>query len=169
MTQSEAEIQNAILLEFGREPDLTLFRNNTGVHKSEITTRAHLERLFSFLTTARNENQLKAGVSSAVGLIRSLLGESSRFTPYGLCNGSSDIVGIVQTSFCIHREGDIDQKSCCEDKFGIMLAAEVKRPSKQPTDEQQQFIDLVNRRGGVAGCVHSVDEMRSLIERARAL
>lgn len=54
-----------------------------------------------------------------------------RGTPvkYGLCKGSSDIIGIWQ---------------------GRFLAIEVKRPNKKATKDQQRFIDHVNAKGGIA-------------------
>ena len=49
---------------------------------------------------------------------------------YGLCTGSSDLIGWT--------------------KDGRFLAIEVKRPNKRPTKKQQNFIDLVNSFGGLA-------------------
>jgi len=159
----EAEIQNRIFLRFGRDPDVTLWRNNTGQHAAEIATRAHLERLLSYLLDARESRRV-----DAVGLLRSLLAEKQRFTRYGLCKGSSDIIGIVQT---LQTYPTAEHVGCLQryDSHGVFLALEVKQPGKRPTPEQQMFLDLVNRRGGVGECVHSEDEAGAAIERARRL
>src|SRR5947208_6166428 len=41
---------------------------------------------------------------------------------------------------------------------GRFLAIEVKRPGGKVSDEQQQFIDNINERGGLAFVARSVDE-----------
>jgi hypothetical protein len=158
--RTESEIQNGILERFGREPDVTLWRNNTGVAQSEVVTRAHLERLLSFLAVPYNP----ANQDRARHLIKSLLEERPRFTPYGLCVGSSDIIGIVEKRFV--PEDLIGRRLVVT---GVTLALEVKKPGRKPTKEQQLFLDLVNRRGGVGACVHSEDEAQFAIDRARAL
>lgn len=146
----EAELQNACFLTYGREKDVTLFRNNTGQAKTPICEREHLERLLSFLIQVRPGN-VSAPVNECLELIRALLEEKQRYTRYGLAKGSSDCIGIVQTP-----------------RAGIFLAAEFKTVRGRVSLEQQMFLDLVNRRGGVGGVVRSVEEMGILIDRARA-
>jgi hypothetical protein len=51
---------------------------------------------------------------------------------------------------------------------GIFMALEVKREGKRPEPEQQMFLDIINRRGGVGRCVHSVEEARAAIDEARS-
>lgn len=140
---TEAEIQNAIQLDLGREPDLTLWRNNVGQASAEVCTRAHLMRLVSLLESGH--------VLRALELLRALIKEPQRFTRYGLCVGSSDLIGIVAPR-------------------GIILALEVKRTIKdQPTPEQVMFLELINRRGGVGRVVRSVDDARKAYWDAREL
>lgn len=57
---------------------------------------------------------------------------------FGLCVGSSDLIGITRD--------------------GRFLAVEVKVPGEEPTPEQQRFIDMVNARGGIGIAAHSVEE-----------
>lgn len=155
---SEAEIQNAILLELGREPDVTLWRNNVGQSKAPICEREHLERMLSMLAT------FPKGVEACVSLIRSLLAERQRFTRFGLCVGSSDIIGIVG----LERIEPIDTMHARRlPPRGIFLALEVKTQTGRIRPEQQQFLDLVNRRGGVGRVVRSVDDARAAINEAR--
>ena len=153
----ESEIQNAIFHELGRVPDCTLWRNNVGTSRAEVVTPEHLQRLLSMLASKNDTN-------GAISLIKALLDERPRFTRFGLCEGSSDIVGIVESRHARVVEGD-----ACRARFGTFLALEVKRPGKKPTVVQQLFLDLVNRRGGIGRCVHSVDEARAAINEARAL
>jgi hypothetical protein len=66
---------------------------------------------------------------------------------YGLCEGSSDLIGILSGS-------------------GRFVALEVKTPKGRPTDQQCHFLALVRRKGGFACIVRSVDEARAALERA---
>ena len=63
---------------------------------------------------------------------------NGRLVRFGLCVGSSDIVGI------------------CED--GKFLAIEVKTALGQPTDAQLNFIKAVQSQGGRAGIARSAAE-----------
>lgn len=65
---------------------------------------------------------------------------------FGLCVGSSDLVGI------------------CEGKF---LAVEVKAPKGRVRPEQQRFIDAVNKAGGIAGVCRSVEDALALIGKTK--
>ena len=62
---------------------------------------------------------------------------------YGLCNGSSDLIGWVQLTIT-------------QDMVGLQVAQclgiECKAPKKHPTKEQKNFIEQVNLAGGKA-CV----------------
>lgn len=71
-----------------------------------------------------------------------------RAVRYGLCPGSSDLIGILAPS-------------------GRLLALEVKRPSERPTAEQTRFLDLVRRMGGVAAIVTSAAEAVAVVEEAK--
>jgi len=61
---------------------------------------------------------------------------------YGLCIGSSDIIGIFH---------------------GLFLAIEVKIPGKTPSDDQWKFINNVISSGGIAFYACSVDEVRKAL------
>lgn len=62
---------------------------------------------------------------------------------YGVCNpGGSDLIGIYK---------------------GRFLALEVKKPGGRVTTEQAQFIEYVNRAGGIAGIVYSPDDVKKLL------
>jgi hypothetical protein len=74
---------------------------------------------------------------------------NDRVVRYGLCVGSSDLIGILAPS-------------------GRLLALEVKTPVGRLTLEQRQFLELVRRRGGFACVVRSVDDAVAAMDRARA-
>lgn len=65
-----------------------------------------------------------------------------RYIRYGLCVGSSDIIGIYN---------------------GRFLAVEVKKPNKKPTKRQLTFIDTVNAHGGIAFYVTKKEDIRKKI------
>lgn len=66
---------------------------------------------------------------------------NGKYVRYGLCPGSSDLIGWRAD--------------------GRFLAIEVKANTKA-TDEQVAFIDAVRAAGGLAGIAHSVDEARKI-------
>lgn len=61
-----------------------------------------------------------------------------RLIRYGLCKGSSDIIGVA--------------------KDGRFLAVEVKTETGRVSPEQVQFLDAVKRAGGRAGVARSVSD-----------
>lgn len=69
--------------------------------------------------------------------------ERGQVVTFGLCKGSSDLIGIV-------RMRDLN--------LGRFFALEVKRPGKNPTPDQLAFIDTVHAMGGAGGWVTSVEE-----------
>ena len=70
---------------------------------------------------------------------------NARMMTFGLCVGSSDIIGIAPD--------------------GRFLAVEVKTPKGRPTKEQLRFIDAVRNAGGIAGIARSVEDALDLIRR----
>lgn len=63
---------------------------------------------------------------------------------YGLCVGSADLIGMLAPQ-------------------GRFLALEVKRPGEKPTKEQELFLELVRKSGGVAAVVTSVEEALAVV------
>lgn len=68
---------------------------------------------------------------------------NARMIAFGLCVGSSDIIGIAPD--------------------GRFLAVEVKTPKGRPTKEQLRFIEAVRNAGGIAGIARSPQEALDLI------
>lgn len=64
--------------------------------------------------------------------------KSGRLVRYGLCKGSSDVIGL------------------CPD--GVFLAVEVKTATGRVRPEQETFIAAVRRAGGRAGVARSVED-----------
>ena len=67
--------------------------------------------------------------------------KNGRLVQYGLGNGTSDFIGWTT-------------KTITEDMVGrsvaIFTAIEVKASDKKPSEEQQKFINLVKKNGGIA-------------------
>ena len=74
---------------------------------------------------------------------------NGRRVQFGLCVGSSDLVGWRSITVTPDMVGK---------PVALFLALEVKTPSGKPTMEQINFINAVRRAGGLAGVVRSVDE-----------
>lgn len=68
---------------------------------------------------------------------------NARMIAFGLCVGSSDIVGITPT--------------------GRFLAVEVKTKTGRVSKEQMLFINAVNKAGGIAGIARSAQDAIELI------
>lgn len=71
---------------------------------------------------------------------------NGRPVKFGLCVGSSDLIGI------------------CPD--GRFLAVEVKTSKGRVTDAQERFISAVTRMGGRAGVARDVQDALDILERA---
>lgn len=73
---------------------------------------------------------------------------------YGLCNGSTDLVGvhtITVTGEMVGRE------------VGVAVFAEVKTPTGTVKPHQQSFMNQMTKMGCIVGVVRSVSDMKQLI------
>ena len=68
--------------------------------------------------------------------------KTGRWVTYGLCVGSADLIGIYRGKF---------------------LAIEIKMPGKKTTKEQEIFLQAIRNNGGIAGVVHSPEDVESLL------
>ena len=75
--------------------------------------------------------------------------ETGRLVRFGLCKGSSDIIGITPITITPEMIGK---------RVGVFTAIEVKKPKGMPTDEQVNFIERVRGLGGFAGVARSVED-----------
>lgn len=130
--EAEAAIQASIRLALGQLPDVRIWRNNVG---SGVIIK--VGQLIGILTSK------SGGIKAAIAFLKLL-----RPVTWGLCVGSSDLIGIVAPR-------------------GRFLAIEVKSAKGVLSEEQEQWIAIVERFGGVAGPARSVDEAMALVERAR--
>jgi hypothetical protein len=78
---------------------------------------------------------------------------TGRLVRYGLCPGSSDLIGLRTR---IITEADLGHR------FAQFVAIEVKDQGRL-TEQQRAFIAMVQQAGGLAGVAHSVDEARAIL------
>lgn len=77
----------------------------------------------------------------------------------GLCAGSSDIIGIDPQVIGAEHVGQT---------WGRFLAVEGKSSRGRASSEQQQFIDHIQKHGGISGIARSGAEALALLDTFRA-
>jgi hypothetical protein len=91
--------------------------------------------------------------SSPVRLWRNNVGalrdERGRLVTYGLCKGSSDLIGLRQVLIGPEHLGQT---------LAVFSAIEVKAPKGRLREEQRSFLELVERFGGYSGVATSLEE-----------
>lgn len=78
------------------------------------------------------------------GAARGVSHGKQRFFRFAGAAGISDLVGLLRPS-------------------GRFLAVEVKRPGRPLTPEQEAFLATVRDSGGVALCVHNLEELQKAL------
>jgi hypothetical protein len=82
---------------------------------------------------------------NAVGVAKT---HGDRATRYGLCRGSSDLVGFVRPS-------------------GRFVALEIKVEGGRVSEDQEKFLTLVNLGGGYGRVVRSIEEANAAVDAAK--
>lgn len=89
------------------------------------------------------------------GTLRNDRGE---YVTYGLCKGSSDLIGWKTIEVMPWHIGK---------KVAVFVGCEVKQPGKFPTVEQQRFIAAIRQAGGIGVVATSVEEAVDAVQRQR--
>ena len=118
------------------------------------------------LGSSRRESDLQAAVLQAVNLIPGVVMWKSGAGAFRMTyKGKTRFVrmGRKGVTYLIGwRCAGVDpQGNWCS--IAQFICLEIKREGEHPTIEQQAFLDLVRRDGGIAGCVHSVSEAVELL------
>lgn len=79
---------------------------------------------------------------------------NGQYVNYGLARGSSDLIGWRTVTITPSMVGQ---------QLAVFAAIEVKSATGRVSDEQQNFIDAVNRAGGYAGVARSIEEAGSIV------
>lgn len=102
--------------------------------------------------------RLTAGGVSGVRLFRNSIGvarfDNGATIPYGLCVGSSDLIGWRSVRITPGMVGKT---------IAAFVAIEVKTPTGRTTPEQSNFIQAVRKAGGMAGIATSPTEAMGII------
>lgn len=79
--------------------------------------------------------------------------ENGRLVRFGLCKGSSDLIGWQTMEVTQDMVGR---------RVAIFLAIEVKTASGKPTPEQLNFLKRVHDAGGRSGVARSIDDVLAI-------
>lgn len=112
------------------------------MRESEIMTQIqiHLSRLFPMKLWRNNVGQLK--------------NERGQYVRYGLCEGSSDLIGYVSLNITPDMVGK---------RIACFTAIEVKTDTGKLTLDQERFLSVVRADGGIAFVARSKDEAAECI------
>lgn len=81
--------------------------------------------------------------------VGTLQDKNGTYVTYGLCKGSSDLIGFKMEEITQEMLGQ---------RFARFVALEVKTSVGRASKEQLNFIYAVKNAGGIAEIVHSIDE-----------
>jgi hypothetical protein len=88
-----------------------------------------------------------------VGMLEDRNGQKVK---YGLCKGSSDLIGLTPIKITSEMVGKT---------VAVFTALEVKTKSGRATPEQVEFIYAINNYGGIAAIVRSKDDAISAVKK----
>lgn len=75
---------------------------------------------------------------------------------FGLCKGSSDLIGFVPVTVTPEMVGR---------RVAVFLAIETKDETGRPTPEQRQWIEFINSHGGLAGVARRDEDVDNILSR----
>ncbi len=100
----------------------------------------------------------KDGVRLFRNNVGCLKDERGRYIYYGLCVGSSDLIGWTPVRINNRHVGST---------LPVFTAIEVKTPAGRLTHEQQQFLSAVQMQSGIAMVARSVEMAQAGVREAR--
>ena len=116
-------------------------------------------KIFNVLSNeAYVQNKIRLAVGSGdVRLFRNntgaLLDMQGRLVKFGLCKGSSDLIGFRSITITPDMVGQ---------KIAVFSAIQVKDKGKA-TVEQKNFINIINNAGGYAGVAKNVNDAKKIL------
>ena len=84
-----------------------------------------------------------------------LVDHQGRFVRYGLCKGSSDLIGLRSVVVMPEMVGQ---------RIAQFVALEIKAPQGVVSPEQQAFLRLVQELGGVASVCRSIEQAQAVLD-----
>jgi hypothetical protein len=101
------------------------------------------------------QNQIRLAISKkpTVRMFRNNVGalttKDGRLVTFGLCAGSSDLIGFQSVTITPEMVGQ---------KVAIFTAIEVKTDKGKVSPAQTKFVEMVRKHGGIGAIVRSVDD-----------
>ena len=83
-----------------------------------------------------------------------LVDQQGRFVRFGLCKGSSDLIGLRSLVVTPEMVGQ---------RIAQFVALEIKTPQGVVSPEQQAFLRLVQELGGVASVCRSIQQAQAVL------
>jgi hypothetical protein len=83
-----------------------------------------------------------------------LVDQQGRFVRFGLCKGSSDLIGLRALEITPELVGQ---------RLAQFVALEIKTSSGTVSQEQQAFLRLVQELGGVAAVCRSIEQAQAVL------
>ena len=84
-----------------------------------------------------------------------LVDQQGRFVRFGLCKGSSDLIGLRALEITPELVGQ---------RLAQFVALEIKTGSGTVSPEQRAFLRLVQELGGVAAVCRSIEQARAVLD-----
>jgi len=105
------------------------------------------------------QNEIRLAIASPlVKLFRNNVGAlntaDGRRVTFGLCVGSSDLIGITSKTITLADVGK---------QVAVFTALEIKTSTGKVSPQQSAFIDMVNKSGGIGAIVRSVDDAKKVL------
>jgi hypothetical protein len=112
-------------------------------------------------STGEHEIQQRIRLACGRGPVRlwrnntgALVDQQGRFVRFGLCKGSSGLIGLRSVVVTPAMAGQ---------RIAQFVALEIKAPQGVVSPEQQAFLRLVQELGGVASVCRSIDQAQAVL------
>jgi len=114
-------------------------------------------------TTLQQQIRLALGTNPDARIFRNQVGSlpdprTGRLVTFGLAKGSADLIGWRTVTITQAMVGT---------RLAIFTSIEVKTPTGRIRPEQQAWLDVVLRSGGIAGIARSVTDAKQIIKGLR--
>ena len=110
---------------------------------------------------SEHEIQQRIRLASGRGPVRlwrnntgALVDQQGRFVRFGLCKGSSDLIGLRSVVVTPEMVGQ---------RIAQFVALEIKAPQGVVSPQQQAFLRLVQQLGGVAAVCRSIHQAQAVL------